>query len=433
MAILPTNYVDDVIDTAINEHRTYNIVDNQGNVIYEGVRLDETTRFITEGTAYGSTDVNATNRQINTNTDSIATLNTNINRISALKGKILCIGDSFSVGYMGTNDRGWAYYMAQKLGKSYGVQGSSNLTKKDCILYGYGGSGFSHKKENKNFATLLDTANADLSSIKDDITAIVVIGDGNDVNESDANVSSAINTFMTKAKTNFPSATVFYGHGSEIFDFHNTNDWGAVTVHKKKRLNQNIIDTLSTVAHKVIYLGDVLNCIASNKAVYLSNDGTHPNDVGYKMLGFSVASALLGTEIKGNTKLLQIDTSNFYNWVSDNVYHLELVNPYSKSGTFGENSTSWNGTPMLNEIVLNNNYLANFSTGNFTFQANGFIQIGNSYHQCTFVCKFVSVGDKKTIELYPNTVNAERNNYVTGQVKYYYIYPFSYTCGLDVI
>lgn len=62
---LKTDYVNDVLDTSVNTERTYDIVDENDQVIYTGVKLRETTEFTTEGDSYGATEINEQNTFIN--------------------------------------------------------------------------------------------------------------------------------------------------------------------------------------------------------------------------------------------------------------------------------------------------------------------------------------------------------------------------------
>lgn len=73
---LKTDYKNDILDTSVNEERTYNLVDANGNIVYEGVKLRETTVFTQEGDSFGAGDINATNGMVNKlNNDLIANSN----------------------------------------------------------------------------------------------------------------------------------------------------------------------------------------------------------------------------------------------------------------------------------------------------------------------------------------------------------------------
>ena len=65
MADLKTDYKNDVLDTSVNSKRTFNIVDQDGNIIYENVTLDDTTTYSQVGDSFGAGDINNTNEMIN--------------------------------------------------------------------------------------------------------------------------------------------------------------------------------------------------------------------------------------------------------------------------------------------------------------------------------------------------------------------------------
>lgn len=64
MADLKTDYKDDVLDTSVNSKRTFNIVDQDGNIIFENVTLNDTTVYSQIGDSFGALDINSTNEAI---------------------------------------------------------------------------------------------------------------------------------------------------------------------------------------------------------------------------------------------------------------------------------------------------------------------------------------------------------------------------------
>lgn len=64
MADLKTDYKDDVLDTSVNSKRTFNIVDQDGNIIFENVTLNDTTAYSQIGDSFGALDINSTNEAI---------------------------------------------------------------------------------------------------------------------------------------------------------------------------------------------------------------------------------------------------------------------------------------------------------------------------------------------------------------------------------
>lgn len=61
MANLPTNYVDDVLDTSVNPNRKFRMINNgDGTVSFEDV-----TVYSVEGSNFGATDINRTHNAFN--------------------------------------------------------------------------------------------------------------------------------------------------------------------------------------------------------------------------------------------------------------------------------------------------------------------------------------------------------------------------------
>lgn len=74
MAILKTDYKDDILDTSQNTKRKYAMSENQDDT----VSFDDETEYLQEGDSFGAQDINATNAQVNTNTGAIADINDNL-------------------------------------------------------------------------------------------------------------------------------------------------------------------------------------------------------------------------------------------------------------------------------------------------------------------------------------------------------------------
>ena len=60
---LPTNFVDDIIDTSVNEHRKYKMTPVSGET--DTYELEDRTTYTQQGTPYNATVVNNTNGTIN--------------------------------------------------------------------------------------------------------------------------------------------------------------------------------------------------------------------------------------------------------------------------------------------------------------------------------------------------------------------------------
>lgn len=82
MADLRTDYVNDVLDTDVNNERTYNLVDANGNLIYEGIKIRETTVLATTGDDYGALQINEQNEKINQINADLSDISADITDIS---------------------------------------------------------------------------------------------------------------------------------------------------------------------------------------------------------------------------------------------------------------------------------------------------------------------------------------------------------------
>lgn len=70
MAILKTNYKDDVLDTQVNTKRRYNMIENADGT----VSLEETTAYSQVGDSFGAMDINSTNEAVNRATGALGGL-----------------------------------------------------------------------------------------------------------------------------------------------------------------------------------------------------------------------------------------------------------------------------------------------------------------------------------------------------------------------
>jgi len=75
---LRTNYVDDVLDVARNRERKYNMVTNADGTI----SLTDVTAYTQEGSVLGASDMNNTNAAVNSNTNDVAVLKNNVNKLN---------------------------------------------------------------------------------------------------------------------------------------------------------------------------------------------------------------------------------------------------------------------------------------------------------------------------------------------------------------
>ena len=91
MAALKTNYVDDVLNTSVNEKRKYNMVQNADGT----VSFDDVTTYTQNGDLFGAKDINDTNTAVNA-------LNENLTAEDNLQFKFGKDGDG-NYGYYGAD------------------------------------------------------------------------------------------------------------------------------------------------------------------------------------------------------------------------------------------------------------------------------------------------------------------------------------------
>ena len=141
--------------------------------------------------------INNLQTQINNINEDIEDINNILNR------KILFIGDSY--GVTDTNQWGtsWVDYTIDRLGLTLGT----NVFKSVEGACGFLGD---PNQENKTFLRKLQEAYSSIDN-PELITDIIIGGGINDYSYTSAQITTAIGTFMTYAKTNFPNAKVALG------------------------------------------------------------------------------------------------------------------------------------------------------------------------------------------------------------------------------
>lgn len=72
MSTLKTDYKNDILDETVNEERTYDIVDGEGNILYSDVILRETTVLSQTGDTFGGNDINDTNKHLTDETNDVS-------------------------------------------------------------------------------------------------------------------------------------------------------------------------------------------------------------------------------------------------------------------------------------------------------------------------------------------------------------------------
>lgn len=73
MSNLPTNLVADILNTALNTYRRYNILDSNGETVEGDIHLEEITSYTQRGSEVTAELINEICKRLNDNTFSIAT------------------------------------------------------------------------------------------------------------------------------------------------------------------------------------------------------------------------------------------------------------------------------------------------------------------------------------------------------------------------
>jgi len=68
---LKTDYKDDILATGQQGRRTFNIIDKNGNVLYEGVHIEDASEYLQVGDEYGGDIINGQNESINSMDDKL--------------------------------------------------------------------------------------------------------------------------------------------------------------------------------------------------------------------------------------------------------------------------------------------------------------------------------------------------------------------------
>ena len=188
-------------------------------------------------------------------------------------GKMVLIGDSYSTGVgvggsLDRSDRGWVYWMEQKLG----LVRNTDVFYCDTRTGGFHetGSDYESGDANRGFLGQLYYLASSLSqSIRESISDIVVFGGWNDNSSDESLLQARAATFQSAAKTSFPNAKVTIGY------IGGTSDGGwygyiNTTVTSYKRM---------AAANGWRYIADS-ELVSRNGLLYGTSGGLefHPND-----------------------------------------------------------------------------------------------------------------------------------------------------------
>lgn len=192
----------------------------------------------------------------------------------------ILIGDSYGVGYtivngQATTVNSWFYWF-----KNLG--GFSN---DEIYEFAEGGLGFADPGQGGHTG-FQDLLNDNISQISDPkkIKNIIVCGGYNDKNQTFSAIDSAISSFISFCKTNFPNAKVYIGM---IANDGNKNQNG---VDAKIAIRDTVLIAYQNCRqHGGIYLNGVENI--THYYPNFCSDNYHPTEDGYRLLGGNILQA----------------------------------------------------------------------------------------------------------------------------------------------
>lgn len=199
-------------------------------------------------------------------------------RIDSLKKRnIVFIGDSWQQGYNPEGDTTPFYEY---------VEDFINAIRPDITVTiyheEYGGIGFAHINNARNFLTLLENSIIDVTD-PDEITDIVVSGGYNDAYESYNDIKGAISTFTARARTLYPNAAVWinpcgYCRGAAV----------------RGNIEAHVIPAYTAAANAFVMSSTVR--LFHWFGLLDRTDYYHPTEDGQKVLGYCIASELLNVK-----------------------------------------------------------------------------------------------------------------------------------------
>lgn len=131
-------------------------------------------------------------------------------------GNMILIGDSYSTGIgvggsLDRSDRGWVYWMEQKLG----LTRNTNVFYCDTRTGGFHETGADHESGDANrgfLGQLYYLASSLTEAVRESISDIIVFGGWNDNSSEETLLQARAATFQSAAKASFPNARVTIGY-----------------------------------------------------------------------------------------------------------------------------------------------------------------------------------------------------------------------------
>ena len=234
----------------------------------------------------------------------VTTLNGRIDDI--VNEKVLMIGDSYGVG---------TTYGGETVGWCDRVKTMMGLADADYTKLVEGGSGFRGTGlAGHTFLTLLQ-ANIDNITNKDKYKKIIVCGGCNDVWYTSEQINEYIFAFVTYCKAQFPNAKIYVGMIGNFGGFATTD------ATNRSNLNKYVVRAYQNImALGGLYLNGVEYIMHDYKS-FMSDDNTHPNDLGYHWVASGIYNAI---ETGATTYRSEMEGSiiNFSN-VQDTTFNID--------------------------------------------------------------------------------------------------------------
>lgn len=289
-------------------------------------------------------------------------LNAKINLLT--NERVLCVGDSYGVGttYGGTIT-GWCDRLQT-------IRGLSN---DNFIKLVEGSSGFTRTGlQGHTFQSLLE-ANYSSISHPETVTKVVVCGGHNEFNSDGPNLNGAINSFITYCKSHFVNAKIYVG----MIGYDSRLTSAGKTV--RDAIYRFILRSYqNSVRYGAIYLSGAEN-IMHDYIDFMSEDGIHPNDLGYNFLASYISNGLDGSyaDFAGNyhsETFTATNSESTFTILSRIVNDMQTFFFDNNISISYETAFDWNGGATLQ--------LASATPTNFAFH-NRFIKIPVNYYAHT--------------------------------------------------
>ena len=330
--------------------------------------------------------------------------------------KYIILGDSYA-----NRENSWA----DRFRTVKGLNDSNSVIKK------VSGTGFYATVDGKNFSTMV-VDNIPFNA--NEVTDIIVCGGYNDKDVSDANLTTAFQTFVTTCKTNYPNATIYVGFIG----------WARPEIGTGEQY-LNIIGGLSYTRNRYIqYCSNYTNVHYLNNVEYALHDISniddsyfHPTANGQAKLCELIKQAFETGSCNYNSQQRNITSSfvketyidsfigTFYSAISNNESRLftngELYIDFDETTTFTmDNSLQLKIGSLIDGTVQGRGY----HITNTTVDA-----LINTKNNGYFILPITVYIDSGNIYLRLRLLNRTGNGWIADSLKYISIYGLDIKCN----